>query len=102
ILDRSQYVAVLFTKDKCSECDKVLQKLENIDHLAEEAAIDFVRVRDVRIAKEYNIVSFPALVFFRRRIPVFYEDGSLRDSDKVLQWMLGQKDSHQDVIELVD
>jgi len=29
ILDRSPYVAVLFTKDKCSECEKVLQKVRN-------------------------------------------------------------------------
>lgn len=102
ILDRSPYVAVLFTKDKCSECDKVLQKLESIDHLAEEAGIDFVRIRDIRLAKEYNIVSFPALVLFRRRIPVFYEEGSLKDADKVLKWLLKHKESHKDVIELVD
>lgn len=102
ILERSPYVAVLFTKDKCSECDKVLQKLEDIDHIAEEASIDFVRVKDIRLAKEYNIVSFPALVFFRRRIPAFYEEGSLRDADKVLNWLMKQKDTHQDVIEQVD
>lgn len=102
ILDRSPYVAVLFTKDKCSECDKVLQKLENIDHIAEQSDIDFVRVKDVRLAKEYNIVSFPALVFFRRRIPAFYEEGSLKDADKVLKWLLKQKDTHKDVIEEVD
>ncbi|OTF79998.1 hypothetical protein BLA29_009411 [Euroglyphus maynei] len=102
ILDRSAYVAVLFSKDKCSECEKVLQKLESIDHLAEEAGIDFVRVKDLRLAKEYNIVSFPALVLFRRRIPLFYEEGSLKDADKVLKWLIKHKDSHKDVIELVD
>lgn len=102
ILDRSVYVAVLFSKDKCSECEKVLQKLESIDHLAEEAGIDFVRVKDLRLAKEYNIVSFPALVLFRRRIPLFYEEGSLKDADKVLKWLVKHKDSHKDVIELVD
>ncbi|KAF7496675.1 Protein disulfide-isomerase A5 [Sarcoptes scabiei] len=102
ILDRSSYVAVLFFKEKCSECEKVLQKLESIDHLVEEAGIDFVRIKDMRLAKEYNIVSFPALVLFRRRIPVFYEEGQLKDADKVLKWLIKQKDSHTDVIELVD
>lgn len=102
ILDRSPYVAVLFTKEKCSECDKVLEKLEEIDDEAEQASIDFVRVKDVRLAKEYNIVSFPALVFFRRRIPVFFDDGSLKDAEKVLKWLISQKDTHEDVIEAVD
>ena len=102
LLDKSAYVAVLFTKEKCSECEKVLEKLENIDHIAEEASIDFVRVKDVKLAKEYNIVSFPALVFFRRRIPVFFDNGSLRDADKVLKWLLDQQESHEDVIEAVD
>lgn len=102
IMDRSPFVAVLFIKEKCSECDKALSKLENIDHIAEEQDIDFVRVKDIRLAKEYNIVSFPALVFFRKRIPVFYDEGSLQNADKVLKWLLKQKDSHQDVIEEVD
>ncbi|KAJ6215940.1 hypothetical protein RDWZM_010440 [Blomia tropicalis] len=102
ILDRSPYVAVLFTKEKCSECDKVLNKLEDIDDDANEASIDFVRVKDVQLAKEYNIISFPALVFFRRRIPLFFENGSLKDADNVLKWLLAQKDTHEDVIEAVD
>lgn len=102
ILDRSSHVAVLFTKDKCSECDKVLDKLEDIDHIAEENDIDFVRVKDIRLAKEYNIVSFPALVYFQRRIPIYFDEGNLKDADKVLKWLLQHKETQQDVIEEVD
>ena len=101
MLDKSPYIAVLFTKEKCSECDKVLAELENIDHIAEENDIDFVKVKDPKIAKEYNIITFPALMYFRNRFPQFYE-GNLKDEDTVLQWLIDQKVAKEDVIELVD
>ena len=101
MLDKSPYVAVLFTKDKCNECDKTLAELENIDHIAEDHDIDFVKVNDPKMAKEYNIVSFPTLMFFRNRFPQFYA-GNLKDEETVLQWLIDQKDAKEDVIELVD
>lgn len=63
-------------KDKCGECDKVLAELENIDDEAEELDIDFVKVMDPKIAKSYDIVSFPALVFFKKKFPQFYDGNS--------------------------
>jgi thiol-disulfide isomerase/thioredoxin len=101
MLDKSPYIAVLFTKEKCSECDKVLTELENIDHIAEENDIDFVKVKDPKLAKEYNIVTFPTLIFFRKRFPQFYE-GNLKDEETVLQWLIDNKVAKEDVIELVD
>lgn len=102
LLTRSSYVAVLFTKAKgCSECDKVLHELEKIDHIAEDKGIDFVRIQDREVADEYNVASFPALIFFRNRFPQFY-DGDLKDEEAVLEWMLNLKDSKEDVIEMVD
>ena len=101
MLEKSPYVAVLFTKEKCNECDKVLAELENIDHIAEQNDIDFVKVKDQKIAKEYNILTFPTLMFFKNRFPQFYE-GNLKDEDTVLKWLIDQKAAKDDVIELVD
>lgn len=102
LLTRSSYVAVLFTKSKgCSECEKALHELEKVDHIAEEKGIDFVRIQDKEVAEEYNVASFPALIFFRNRFPQFYE-GDLKDEEAVLEWMLNLKDSKEDVIEMVD
>lgn len=101
MLEKSPYIAVLFSKEKCSECDKVLTELENIDHIAEENDIDFVKVKDPKLAKEYNIVTFPTLIFFRNRFPQFYE-GNLKDEDTVLKWLIDNKVAKEDVIELVD
>ncbi|CAG2109075.1 unnamed protein product, partial [Medioppia subpectinata] len=101
MLESSPYVAVLFTKDRCGECDKVLVELERIDHLAEKEDIDFVKVRDPAVAVEYNVEAFPALMYVRHRFPQFYE-GSLRDEDAVLQWLIDNKVAKEDVIEPVD
>ncbi|CAN8017692.1 unnamed protein product, partial [Ixodes persulcatus] len=101
LLSTSDYVAVLFTKDKCAECDKVLAELENIDDEAEEMDIDFVKVTDPKIAKSYEIVSLPALVFFKKKFPQFY-DGNLKDEDQVLKWLTESKERANDEIELVD
>jgi hypothetical protein len=69
--------------------------------LAEQEDIDFVKVRDPKVAKEYNVMTFPALMYFRNRFPQFYE-GNLRDEDTVLKWLLDNKEAKEDVIEMVD
>ncbi|XP_064488753.1 uncharacterized protein LOC135400775 isoform X2 [Ornithodoros turicata] len=101
LLHRSDHVAVLFTKDRCPECDKVLAELENIDDEAEEIDIDLVKVTDPKIAKAYEIVSFPALVYFKKKFPQFY-DGNLKDEDQVLKWLTELKNKAEDEIEFVD
>ncbi|XP_075553237.1 hulk isoform X4 [Dermacentor variabilis] len=101
LLSTSDYVAVFFTKPKCAECDKVLAELENIDDEAEALDIDFVKVTDPKIAKAYEIISLPALVFFKKKFPQYY-DGNLKDEDQVLKWLTEMKERSDDEIELVD
>nr|XP_037282150.1 uncharacterized protein LOC119175058 isoform X4 [Rhipicephalus microplus] len=101
MLSTSDYVAVFFTKPKCVECDKVLAELENIDDEAEALDIDFVKVTDPKIAKAYEIISLPALVFFKKKFPQYY-DGNLKDEDQVLKWLTEMKERSGDEIELVD
>ncbi|RWS24346.1 uncharacterized protein B4U80_03687, partial [Leptotrombidium deliense] len=102
LLSKSHFVAVLFSKEKsCTECEKVLEQLENIDHLAEEQDIDFVKITEPKIAKEYSVTNFPTLVLFKRRFPIYYE-GDLKNEDAVLKWLMDNKGQKEDVIELVN
>ncbi|KAK8786612.1 hypothetical protein V5799_023615 [Amblyomma americanum] len=101
LLSTNDYVAVFFTKAKCPECDKVLAELENIDDEAEAMDIDFVKVTDPKIAKAYDIIALPALVFFKKKFPQYY-DGNLKDEDQVLKWLTESKEKSDDEIELVD
>lgn len=52
---------------------KILIELENIDDDCDDIGIDFVKISDEGIAKEYDIASLPAIVYFRHRFPQIYE-----------------------------
>lgn len=60
--------------------------MENIDDELDEAGIIFVTTEDTVMAKKLNIKSFPQLVFFRNRDPLFFK-GDLEDEDEVLSWL---------------
>ena len=52
---------------------KVLAELENIDDDADQLGIAFVKLKDVDLADEYSLGALPALVYYRRRIPVVFD-----------------------------
>lgn len=49
----------------CLTCDKVLAELEKIDDDTDSFGVDFVKINDKRLAKQYGIQKFPALTYFR-------------------------------------
>lgn len=88
LIDDHEYVVAYFT-GPCEEgdkCDSILDDLENIDDELDEAGIIFVTTEDTSMAKKLNIKTFPQLVFFRNRDPLFYK-GDLDDEDEVLSWL---------------
>ncbi|CAG2115189.1 unnamed protein product, partial [Medioppia subpectinata] len=105
LLSRSIYLAVLFyTKQDCKQCDKVLEELERIDDEADGAGIKFVKIDDTQLAKQYGVYALPALVFFKQGDegePIIYA-GDLKKSEKILDWLINQKDPSLDKIEDVD
>lgn len=60
-------------KPECKKCAKVLQELENIDDEADQLGIGFVKIHDEAFADEYNLGNLPALVYYRRQIPILFE-----------------------------
>lgn len=46
-------------------CDTVLAELEKIDDDTDSFGVDFVKINDKRLAKQYGIKNFPALTYFR-------------------------------------
>lgn len=88
----------------------MLEELENIDDELDETGIIFVTTEDVGIAKKHGIKSYPALVFFRNKMPLVYKGslinpasrnfinkteiificnfiGDLGDEDEILAWL---------------
>lgn len=60
-------------KSECRRCVKVLQELENVDDDADQLGIAFVKINDPELADEYSLGTLPALVYYRKRIPVVYD-----------------------------
>lgn len=85
--------------DKRSQ--KILQELENIDDECEDKDIDFVKISDEGIQKEYDLPSMPAVAFYRNRFREIYT-GDLMHEEAILEWVLKLRDSDPDVIENVD
>src|SRR5690606_17304306 len=56
----------------------------------------FVKIRDLRYAKKYGIVSMPSLVFFRKKFPSLYR-GDLRKEEEVLEWLKKNRYRHPEI-----
>lgn len=84
----------------CKQCDKVLEELEHIDDEADSAGIDFVKIDDKDFARQMGVFALPAVVFFRHGHldPVIYA-GDLKNEERLLEWLLIQKDPTSDMIE---
>ncbi|XP_067631588.1 uncharacterized protein hlk isoform X13 [Eurosta solidaginis] len=96
----SDYLAVIFYSDECKQCPRVLAEVEHIDDDADKAGIDFVKIDDKQMAKEFGVFALPAIVFFKptSKEPVIYA-GDLYEEEQILAWLLTQKDPSGDVIE---
>ncbi|XP_039953824.1 uncharacterized protein LOC120770428 isoform X8 [Bactrocera tryoni] len=86
LLTDKDYVAVFWYARSCITCDKVLAELEKIDDDTDSFGVDFVKINDKRLAKQYGIKNFPALTYFREKEPIIY-DGDLMDEEGVLDFL---------------
>lgn len=101
----------------------MLAEIEHIDDEADGAGINFVKIDDKKMAKEFGIFALPAILFFRQnsKEPVIYAGeiiikklpyfdqangsdflGDLYEEDQILAWLMTQKDPSGDVIEDID
>jgi len=92
IIERNPYVAAVFYDKDDKQDLKTLVDLENIDDECDKHGIVFVKIDNDEEAKEYGIDELPTLVYFENKIPSIYE-GDLMDEEKVLEWLIEQKES---------
>ncbi|KAF5307260.1 hypothetical protein FQR65_LT06976 [Abscondita terminalis] len=103
IRQRTDYVAVFLYSSDCKQCPKVLLEVEHIDDEADAAGINFVKIEDKQMAKEFGVFALPSILFFKSgsKEPVIYA-GDLYDEQQILQWLMTQKDPSGDVIESME
>lgn len=77
-----------------------MAEIEHIDDEADGAGINFVKIDDKLMAKEFGVFALPAIVFFKMnsKEPIIYA-GDLYDEDQILNWLMTQKNPGGDVIE---
>lgn len=88
-------------KEGDKKSQKILQELENIDDECEEKDIDFVKISDEGIEKEYDLPGLPALAFYRHKFRQVYS-GDMMHEEAILDWILELRSQAPDVIENVD
>ncbi|XP_011311794.1 uncharacterized protein hlk isoform X3 [Fopius arisanus] len=103
IRQTNDYVAVFLYSKECKQCSRVLMEIEHIDDEADHAGINFVKIDDKQLSKEFGVFALPAILFFRMgsKEPVIYA-GDLYDEDQILQWLMVQKDPSGEVIEALE
>lgn len=77
----------LVDSEDCKQCAKVLTEIEHIDDEADASGINFVKIHDKDMAKEFGIFALPAIVFFKTgsKEPLIYAgklDKFLMNTDK--------------------
>lgn len=102
----SSLAVIFYSKTDCKQCPKVLEELEKIDDEADAAGIKFVKIEDQSLAKDFGVYALPALVFFKKdktgeTESVIYA-GDLKKGEKILEWLIGQKDPGASSIEEVN
>ena len=70
-------------------CEIALKKLETIDDDAEKFSVEFVKVIDKRLAKQYNIQDFPTLTMFRDGEMTPFP-GDLTNAEQVLEFLTSE------------
>jgi len=89
ILADKDFVAVLWNARNCRPCEIALKQLETIDDDAEKFSVDFVKVINKRLAKQYHVQTFPTLTMFRdgEMTPFI---GDLTNAAQVLEFLTSE------------
>lgn len=67
-------IFLLIDSKDCKQCSRVLAEIEHIDDEADIVGINFVKIDDKELAKEYGVFALPAILFFKMgsKEPVIY------------------------------
>uniref|UniRef100_A0A6M2DWL0 Putative thioredoxin domain-containing protein n=1 Tax=Xenopsylla cheopis TaxID=163159 RepID=A0A6M2DWL0_XENCH len=91
LIKNEKYVVVLFSNDKCKQCDEIEKELVNIrDDLVESLGSWVVKSMNSQLVRLYDPTKEPAIVFFRHGVPLLYE-GTIHE-DEILHYFMDNKD----------
>lgn len=68
------HITHVLDSNDCKQCPKVLAEIEHIDDDADDSGINFVKIDDRQMAKDFGVFALPAVLFFKMgsKDPVIY------------------------------
>lgn len=90
-ITKNEYGLVIFYTDDCAACVTIIERLEKLSEELTNIKVSVAKIngeRNIKILEEYQINDYPALKFFRNKVPEEYYGG--REEDEIIGWLKDQ------------
>lgn len=87
LIKKHDDLTVFFYDKDVKQERKLLEELENVDHILENKGINLVKIDDASEAEKYGVEVIPAIVHFQFKEPHVFK-GDLTNEKKIVEWVL--------------
>jgi len=92
LIKKHDDLTVFFYDKDVKQERKLLEELENVDHILENKGINLVKIDDASEAEKYGVDVIPAIVHFQFKEPHVFK-GDLTNEKKIVEWVLKLRES---------
>ncbi|KAH8582379.1 disulfide isomerase plus ER retention motif [Cryptosporidium sp. chipmunk genotype I] len=90
-ISKNEHCLVIFYTDDCAACVTIMERLEKLDEELASIKVSVGKIngeRNIKILEEYQINDYPAMKFFRNKVPEEYYGG--REENEIIDWLKDQ------------
>jgi len=87
LIKKHDELTVFFYDKDVKQERKLLEELENVDHILENQGINLVKIDDASGADKFGVEIIPAIVHFQFKEPYVFK-GDLTNEKKIVEWVL--------------
>jgi len=92
LIKKHDDLTVFFYDKDVKQERKLLEELENVDHILENQGINLVKIDDASGADKFGVEVIPAIVHFQFKEPHVFK-GDLTNEKKIVEWVLKIRES---------
>ncbi|KAJ1614324.1 protein disulfide isomerase [Cryptosporidium canis] len=88
---KNEHCLVIFYTDDCAACVTIMERLEKLSEEIAGIKVAVAKIngeRNLKILEEYQINDYPAMKFFRNKVPEEYYGG--REENEIMDWLRDQ------------
>ncbi|OII75166.1 protein disulfide isomerase precursor [Cryptosporidium ubiquitum] len=90
-ITKNEHSLVIFYTDDCAACVTIIERLEKLSEELANIKVNVAKIngeRNIKTLEKYQINDYPALKFFRNKIPEEYYGG--REENEIIEWLKNQ------------